>query len=112
MTDVQLLEQYEDAKRLFVRKQCHIQDSIGEVDTQYEAIRRIGTASSVLDIGCGSGDEKCQRSPRRDAHGNERRGNGHGCGGADVNRDADRHHGEDGSRGSGCRGAHDAELRR
>ena len=56
MTDVQLLEQYEDAKRLFIRKACHKNYSISDVDTQYEVIRRIGNARSVLDIGCGSGD--------------------------------------------------------
>lgn len=56
MTDVKLLEQYEDAKRLFVRKHCHKIHSMSDVDTQYEVIRRIGNASSVLDIGCGSGD--------------------------------------------------------
>ncbi|UCE38763.1 MAG: class I SAM-dependent methyltransferase [Thermoplasmata archaeon] len=56
MTDVRLLEQYEDDKRLLVRKFCHKHYSISDVDTQYEVIRRIGNASSVLDIGCGSGD--------------------------------------------------------
>ena len=56
MTDVKLLEQYEDDKRLLVRKHCHKHHSISDVDTQYEVIRRIGNASSVLDIGCGSGD--------------------------------------------------------
>jgi len=56
MTDVMLLEQYEDAKRLSIRKHCHNIYSISDVDTQYEVIRRIGNASSVLDIGCGSGD--------------------------------------------------------
>ena len=56
MTDVILLEQYEDAKRLFIRKHCHLNHSISDVDTQYEVIRRIGNANSVLDIGCGSGD--------------------------------------------------------
>lgn len=56
MTDVKLLEQYEDAKRLFVRKHCHNIHSMSDVDTQYEVVHRIGNASSVLDIGCGSGD--------------------------------------------------------
>lgn len=56
MTNVMLLEQYEDDKRLSKRKYFHKNYSINNVDTQYEAIRRVGNASSVLDIGCGSGD--------------------------------------------------------
>lgn len=56
MTNVMLLEQYENDKRLSTRKQIHRNYSTNNVDTQYEAIRRIGNASSVLDIGCGSGD--------------------------------------------------------
>lgn len=56
MTNVMLLEQYEDDKRLSTRKYFHKNFSINNVDTQYEAIRRVGNAKSVLDIGCGSGD--------------------------------------------------------
>lgn len=56
MTNVMLLEQYENDKRLSTRKYFHRNYSTKNVDTQYEAIRRIGNASSVLDIGCGSGD--------------------------------------------------------
>lgn len=56
MVEVMLYEQYEDDKRLSIRKHFHKNYSTNNVDTQYEAIRRIGNASSVLDIGCGSGD--------------------------------------------------------
>ena len=56
MTNIVLSEEYGDAKRLFVRKHFHRNHSINHWDTQYEAIRRIGNAGSVLDIGCGAGD--------------------------------------------------------
>jgi hypothetical protein len=56
MTNIMLLEQYEDDKRLSTRKHFHRNYSTKNVDTQYEAIRRIGNASSVINIGCGSGD--------------------------------------------------------
>lgn len=56
MTDIMLFEEYEDATRLFARKQYHRNHSINHWDTQYETIQRIGNAGSVLDIGCGAGD--------------------------------------------------------
>lgn len=51
-----LYEQYKDAVKLCIRKRIHRTHSEGKIDTQYEAIRRIGGANSILDIGCGSGD--------------------------------------------------------
>lgn len=51
-----LLEHYEDDRRLMIRKYLHKNFSTNNVDTQYEAISRIGNAKSVLDIGCGSAD--------------------------------------------------------
>jgi len=57
MQDVILDEQYKDDVKLTGRKNIHRLYSVNKVDTQYEAIRRIGdVGSSVLDIGCGSGD--------------------------------------------------------
>ena len=59
MIEVILDEQYEDESRLSVRKKIHRMhsvNSVNKVDTQYEAIRRLTDATSVLDIGCGSGD--------------------------------------------------------
>lgn len=56
MVEPRLYEQYEDDTRLSGRKKIHRVYSVNKVDTQYEAIRRIGNAISVLDIGCGSGD--------------------------------------------------------
>ena len=52
-----LNEQYKDDMKLSGRKKIHRMYSVNKVDTQYEAIRRLGdVGSSVLDIGCGSGD--------------------------------------------------------
>lgn len=57
MEKVMLDEQYKDSVKLFGRKNIHRIYSVNTVDTQYEAIRRIGDISnSVLDIGCGAGD--------------------------------------------------------
>ena len=57
MQDVILDEQYKDDVKLSGRKNIHRLYSVNKVDTQYEAIRRIGdVSSSVLDIGCGTGD--------------------------------------------------------
>lgn len=57
MQDVILDEQYKDDVKLSGRKNIHRQYSVNKVDTQYEAIRRIGdVGNSVLDIGCGTGD--------------------------------------------------------
>ena len=57
MQDIILDEQYKDDEKLSGRKKIHREYSVNKVDTQYEAIRRIGDVSnSVLDIGCGSGD--------------------------------------------------------
>lgn len=57
MQDVILDEQYKDSIKLSGRKNIHRQYSKNKVDTQYEAVRRIGDISnSVLDIGCGTGD--------------------------------------------------------
>jgi SAM-dependent methyltransferase len=57
MQDVILDEQYEDDVKLTGRKNIHRRYSVNMVDTQYEAVRRIGdVGSSVLDIGCGTGD--------------------------------------------------------
>ena len=57
MKEVMLDEQYKDDFKLSGRKTIHRMYSVNKVDTQYEAIRRLGDVSnSVLDIGCGSGD--------------------------------------------------------
>ncbi len=57
MQDVILYEQYKDDAKLSGRKKIHREYSVNKVDTQYEAVRRIGdVGSSVLDIGCGTGD--------------------------------------------------------
>lgn len=57
MQDVILDEQYKDDIKLSGRKNIHRLYSVSKVDTQYEAVRRIGdVGSSVLDIGCGTGD--------------------------------------------------------
>ena len=57
MQDVILDEQYKDDVKLSGRKNIHRQYSVNKVDTQYEAVLGIGdVSSSVLDIGCGTGD--------------------------------------------------------
>lgn len=56
MVEVKFYEQYIDGEKLSARKKLHRTYSVNNVDTQYEAIRRVGDAGSVLDIGCGSGD--------------------------------------------------------
>jgi len=51
-----LSEQYKDDEKLSTRKRIHRTYSVNKIDTQEEAIRRIGNATSVLDIGCGGGE--------------------------------------------------------
>jgi SAM-dependent methyltransferase len=56
MAELDLSEQWKDDEPLSTRKKLHRMYSINKIDTQEEAICRIGNATSVLDIGCGTGE--------------------------------------------------------
>lgn len=51
-----LSQQFADDSKLATRKKLHRIYSINNIDMQEEAFRRIGDATSVLDIGCGVGE--------------------------------------------------------